>query len=35
MFDYTAPVTYLAIVFYFFTSIQVLKARAAFGIKVP
>ena len=35
MFHYTALVTCLAILFYFFTSIQVSKARAAFGIKVP
>jgi hypothetical protein len=31
----TALVTCLAILFYFFTSIQVSKARVAFGIKVP
>jgi glutathione S-transferase len=35
MFHYTALVTCLAIAFYFFTSIQVSKARVAFGIKVP
>jgi len=35
MFHYTALVTCLAIVFYFFTSIQVSKARVAFDIKVP
>src|ERR1700694_2269108 len=35
MFYFTALVTCLAILFYFFTSIQVSKARAAFGIKVP
>jgi glutathione S-transferase len=35
MFHLTALVTCLAILFYFFTSIQVSKARAAFGIKVP
>ena len=35
MFHYTALVTCLAILFYFFTSIQVSKARTAFGIKVP
>src|ERR1700686_5930088 len=35
MFHFTALVTCLAILFYFFTSIQVSKARAAFGIKVP
>ena len=35
MFHFTAIVTCLAILFYFFTTIQVSKARAAFGIKVP
>jgi glutathione S-transferase len=35
MFHYTALVTCLAILFYFFASIQVSKARVAFGIKVP
>jgi glutathione S-transferase len=35
MFHFTALVTCLAILFYFFTTIQVSKARAAFGIKVP
>ena len=35
MFHYTALVTCLAILFYFFTSIQVSKARIAFDIKVP
>jgi glutathione S-transferase len=35
MFHYTALVTCLAILFYAFTSIQVSKARAAFGIKAP
>ena len=35
MFHFTALVTCLAIALYFFTSIQVSKARAAFGIKVP
>ena len=35
MFHFTALVTCLAILFYFFTSIQVSKARAAFGIKAP
>src|SRR5271154_6225142 len=35
MFHFTALVTCLAIALYFFTSIQVAKARAAFGIKVP
>jgi glutathione S-transferase len=35
MFHYTALVTCLAIAFYFFTSTQVAKARAKFGIKAP
>src|SRR5882757_2181085 len=35
MYHLTALVTCLAIAFYFFTSFQVAKARAAFGIKVP
>jgi glutathione S-transferase len=35
MYHFTALVTCLAILFYFFTSIQVSKARAALGIKVP
>ncbi len=35
MFHFTALVTCLAILFYFFTSIQVAKARVAFGIKAP
>jgi glutathione S-transferase len=35
MFHFTALVTCLAILFYFFTTIQVSKARAAFGVKVP
>ena len=35
MYHFTALVTCLAILFYFFTTIQVSKARAAFGIKVP
>ena len=35
MYHFTALVTCLAILFYFFTCIQVSKARAAFGIKVP
>jgi glutathione S-transferase len=35
MYHYTALVTCLAILFYFFTSFQVAKARAAFGIKAP
>jgi len=35
MFHFTALVTCLAVAFYFFTSIQVSKARQAFGVKVP
>ena len=35
MYHYTALVTCIAILFYFFTTIQVSKARAAFGIKAP
>ena len=35
MYHYTALVTCLAILLYFFTTIQVSKARARFGIKVP
>lgn len=35
MYHLTALVTCLAILFYFFASIQVSKARTAFGIKVP
>src|SRR3979490_1897419 len=35
MFHFTALVTCLAILFYFFTGIQVSKARVAFGVKVP
>ena len=35
MFHFTALVTLLAIALYFFTSIRVAKARAAFGIKAP
>ncbi len=35
MYHLTALVTCLAILFYFFTTIQVSKARAAFGVKLP
>ena len=35
MFHYTAIVTCLALLFYFFSSIRVARARAAFGIKAP
>jgi glutathione S-transferase len=35
MYHFTALVTCLSILLYFFTSIQVSKARVAFGIKAP
>src|ERR1700724_1412942 len=35
MFHSTALVTCLAIAFYFFTAVQVTRARGAFGIKAP
>jgi len=35
MFHFTATVTCLAILFYFFTTIRVGKARSTFGIKAP
>jgi glutathione S-transferase len=35
MYHFTALVTCLAILFYFFTSARVTRARAAFGIKAP
>jgi glutathione S-transferase len=35
MYHFTALVTCLAILFYFFTCIQVARARVAFGVKVP
>ena len=35
MFHFTAIVTCLAILFYFFTTVQVSKARTAYGIKAP
>jgi len=35
MFHLTALVTCLAILFYFFTCIQVARARVAFGVKAP
>jgi glutathione S-transferase len=35
MYHLTALVTCLSLLFYFFTSFQVARARAAFGIKVP
>ena len=35
MYHFTALVTCLALAFYFFTSFQVGKARATFGVKAP
>src|SRR5579862_5986812 len=35
MYNYTALVTCLTILFYFFTSVRVARARAAFKIKPP
>src|ERR1700675_262790 len=35
MFQFTAIVTCLAVLFYFFTTARVARARAAFGIKAP
>ena len=35
MYHYTAIVTCLAVAFYFFTSTQVARARAAYGVKLP
>jgi glutathione S-transferase len=35
MYHFTALVTCLAILFYFFTSTRVARARAAFGVRVP
>ena len=35
MYHYTALVTCLAILFYFYTSILVSKARGKFGVKLP
>src|SRR6267154_6221310 len=35
MYHFTALVTCLAILFYFFTSTKVARARASFGIKAP
>ena len=35
MYHFTALVTLLAVLFYFFTCIQVAKARVAFGVKAP
>jgi glutathione S-transferase len=35
MYHYTAIVTCLAILFYFYTGIRVSRARSAYGVKVP
>lgn len=35
MYHFTALITCLAILFYFFTSVQVAQARTAYGIKAP
>jgi glutathione S-transferase len=35
MYHFTAIVTCLAMMFYFYTSVQVSRARAMFGIKAP
>ena len=35
MYHFTALVTCLSILFYFFTSVRVARARAAFGVKAP
>ena len=35
MYHYTAIVTCLAVAFYFFTSTQVARARATYGVKLP
>jgi glutathione S-transferase len=35
MFHFTAIITCLAVLFYFFTTTRVARARAAFGIKAP
>jgi glutathione S-transferase len=35
MYHFTALVTLLAVLFYFFTSARVARARAAYGVKVP
>jgi glutathione S-transferase len=35
MYYFTALITCLAILFYFFTTVQVARARAAYGIKAP
>jgi glutathione S-transferase len=35
MYHFTALITCLAILFYFFTGVQVARARAAYGVKAP
>ena len=35
MYNYTALVTLLSLIFYFYTTTRVSKARAEFGVKVP
>lgn len=35
MYHFTALVTCIAILFYFFTGVRVARARAAFGVKAP
>ncbi|WP_338829530.1 MAPEG family protein [Bradyrhizobium sp. 27S5] len=35
MYHYTAIVTCLAVAFYFFTSLEVARARVAYGVKLP
>ncbi|HVX76654.1 MAG TPA: MAPEG family protein [Bradyrhizobium sp.] len=35
MYHFTALITCLAILFYFFTSVQVARARAAYGVEAP
>jgi glutathione S-transferase len=35
MYQYTALVTCLAILFYFFTSVRVARARVTYGVKLP
>lgn len=35
MYHFTALITCLAILFYFFTSVQVAQARTAYGVKAP
>jgi glutathione S-transferase len=35
MYNYTALVTLLSLMYYFYTTTRVSKARAAFGVKVP